>query len=474
MGKLEDLTYHENAAEMEYIMSRYLETLQFHYNDSEWISFPSLKRLLPFSTVEFYEFFVYLFPSCLQKESIYQEQVQEGSRYVPSLNTGQKVAFDEQVKAYNNEHLTCWKNAYPVLDQYLFPDLSPFEDINVDGEVDNSQKDCSSKLEKAIEEYYDRMEPLSRRRKAKAATPKQRTKSIHDAAVAFLSATSPSGLPVFWTRPHIIFCLVRSPLHRYWYDHKSRNWTLGRVIKDAYYQYPLPITCQSLQADRVLFMKIINICADICEKDKLTFPKSEWRELWECIQQSTECLSFHKDDMNSARYRFHSLYRYNPNGLPILDLWLDNKLASADAPVYIALWRTLINKFCNPSTKPNNELLAAFSTYQLHFKDPAFDEDLEPFFTPLCTKIKWNKIPLSPTDEEVKAACKALKQEVDPQESEEIVAAIKHDTAGAVAVRSLEIIHMEWLFLQRLCDQARRKLMEAVYLYLTNTVEDQA
>ena len=415
-AELGKLTYLKDASEMEYNMSRYLETLQFHYNDSEWISFSNLKRLLPFSTVEFYEFFAYIFPSCLHKESIYQEQVQEGCGYIPSLNAGQKDAFDEQVKAYNNEHLTCWMNAYSVLDQYLFPDFSLFEDIDVNGEVEDSQKDCSSKLEKAIKEYYNRMEPFSHRRRSKGHNASQRTASIHSAAVAFLSATLPSGSPVFWTRPHIIFCLVRSPRHRYWYNYESRRWKLSQVIDDAYYQYPLPITCQSLQSDRVLFLKIVNICADICKKGNLAFPKDERRELWECIQQSTECLSFHKDDMNSARYRFHALYKCSPNGFPILDHWLDKRLSSTDAPVYIALWRTLINKFLNLPAGPG-ELLAAFNDYQSHFKDPAFDEDLESFFTPLCSKIDWSKIPLSPTDEEIEAACKALKQNVSPEES---------------------------------------------------------
>ena len=98
----------------------------------------------------------------------------------------------------------------------------------------------------------------------------------------------------------------------------------------------------------------------------------------------------------------------------------------------------------------------------------------------LSSEIKWAGITLLPSAQELADINSAIKPRARNKEADAIRYGIRtmrrsaSDNKEALAAEKEQVrisfkrVWMEWLLLQCVCDQARRELMEAVYLYLSN------
>lgn len=472
LPKISKCSYERSPEEVEYLMKAWTDHVRLIWGDGEnFLDAKAMKGILGLSTVELYEFLAFvlrkLLPQCNRRDEW------SAVSYHPVLNNAQLAALSEQIKCFNRETFQCWKRALPVLEDYLHPNLEPFTNLKqAIFEAPDTQSESCGKLAKAFQRYLHYMEPSA----------KETDLFCKEAAEWFLSFSpnEKSGDKPFLASPHLIFHLFRSPIYRYVVHYEDRNWNLKRVIEDAYMRKPLPITLQSLEADTALFAAIVNICAEECTKVKTVFHKEEWYSLWQCIRQCVQCLRFQSSDLFSLRDSFVHVLYLRDLGTPVLDLWIEQKLTSG-APNYIQIWSVLINRLCNPSKTRSSILMDAVEAFRNNFVDPTVKGACTVHLLGLLSsEIKWAGITLLPSAQELADINSAIKPRARNKEADAIRYGIRtmrrpaSDNKEALAAEKEQVrisfkrVWMEWLLLQCVCDQARRELMEAVYLYLSN------
>lgn len=484
LGKI---SYSKEPQKAEAIMSEWLRTVTLKFGSSDPIpAWDLLNETFSFSVVECFEFFSCILPECIWLEQLQNSAIDLLSTYKPSLAKVQKDEFVQQIKVFKKADLSCWKLALPALKQCLDPDFKRFEqEPYFEPILDSSDlQACASTLKHAMKEYLTSMETGS-------SSTKQ---PLNELAAYFLNSCSGTDeTPLFLDQPHIIFQLFRSPLYRCIYQFEDRNWKMNRVIYNACVRYSLPITNQSLTADRKLFLAIIDICAKACAIMRIPFSKGPWVALWHCIEQSVQCLSFQIEDLFSVRHPMYPLLSFRDIGYPIFDVWIKQKLSEQHTPVYIAHWRSLIYKLCNPSRKQTNTLEQSIFTYRSLFESPTADENaVWRCLEPIATLISKNKIKAAPTEAEIKAIAKRKNVAVvlrtigeDGQTPQGPVIHLRARKgplplmkSGSMSskdtIRMVDMIHTEWLLLQCVCGQAQRELMETIYMFLTETKKDPA
>lgn len=473
-GDLDMIGYDEKPEEVEYIMTEWLRAQRFSWNnDLEWLSVDAIIQVLKFSTAELYEFLACILPECLFKEEQYRDLLATGTGYSAAINTAQLERFQYQIVCYHQEDLSQWKTALPVLGEYLHPDFAPFEDgCSADEITDNNQvlKNLQSELSEAFLTYLSHMEPSSS--KSNPTVLAKRTSEMHRMANWFLTAasggTGNNAEPfLFLTRPHLIFHLFRSPMHRYVTNYENRGWNLKRVIEDAYIRNPLPITNQSLNADQDLFLKIVDICMKMCQNAESAFPYDAWKALWKCIAQSVLCLQYQESDLVSASYGFIHVLSLREMGSPVIDKWIAEQL-TAEAPNYIGIWRAIVNKYCSLSRKETNKWIADVGKFRSSFESATtISDEIYSQLEVLCNQINWTGIRFLPPPNELAA----IDEHIRPRARKGTAAVIRSGQKGD-AEQQYKFLWMEWLLVQCVSDQARRELMESVYLYLTEAEKD--
>ena len=472
--QLDQATSREEAVA---IMLEWLKTVYLEFDNSVPTQAAAyLSSKVNFSIEELYAFLAHILPACLWKEQLYQEAKEQSSAYQPMLLSCQEKKFSQQVHAFQEEDLSVWKNAYSALKQYLSPPLERFRgNINELDAATDPMTECVKLLKATFEHYLAETEP----------NRKNRPPDLPEEAAIYFVESYDGKTPLFLDQPGIIFQVFRSPVHRYLYQRIDRNWNLERVIREACCEIVLPITIQSLDADRALFYGILKACEKGCAKHRLPFEKEAWESLWICIEQAVQCLPFQKEDLLSVEYRFRGLLRFHKGGYPLLDRYMEKQLMSENPPVYLALWRTLVNGCCAPSMSKRSEVYMNLSQqvqiYRTLFEDPTAEEaDLWPYLEKLCAQISWNKISVAPTRQEWNQISMKGEIPVGSRNKGKVYQVIrksclKTGTKGKgkkiksicnIGARDLELVWMEWLLLQMLCDQARRELMECVLLLL--------
>lgn len=474
----------ENAndpAAVELYAKQWLNHVTFTWGDGETESFLSPQKLqeaLGFPTIECYGFIAYILRDCLCRDAQYREW--SGAKYIPGLNNSQLKEFADQVSSFKKETFSQWEAALPVLKEYLHPDLKPFEKRKMDPFVsglDHVSKNAHcSRLKTIFRSYLAEMEPESDLLKSCSKdedTPESNQDRLLNMAEWFLSFRRGNDPPLFLNRPHLIFALFRSPLHRYISNYENRSWVPYRVIEEACVSQPLPITNQSLKMDTALFSTIVDVCESACKQAGIPFPAEAWMSLWHCIEQCVQCLNFQIGDLSSVKnYFIHPLY-LNEEYIPVLDQWIEQRLTSRD-PNAIRIWHAFMKKCCNPSSKQIGTWQEAVDRFRDLFEDVETDSDcIKNHLDHLCSKIKWTGITVLPPPEELaainqnvkprarKGVADLLRNGIDPQKKDQIHAAFKR-------------LWVEWLLIQCVCEQARRELMEAVYLYLTKAKQGPA
>lgn len=300
-------------------MSAWTDHVRFTWGWGEdFLDAKTLKETLELSAAELYEFLAFVLRQHLLKRR--QRDEWSAVAYQPALNNSQLDAFAKQISRFQSEDLSRWKNALPVLGEYLHPNLEPFANLTYSvSESEETLSGSCAKLALAFQGYLKRMEPSE--------------KSITDfclkAAEWFLtfSPNKKVGDKPFLASPHLIFHLFRAPVYRHVVNFENRNWKLKRVIEDAYLWNPLPITPQSLDADAKLFHTIVDVCAKECRKSGCDFQEDAWNALWDCISQCVHCLQFQIGDLFSVRDDFlHTLY-LRDLGAPVLDAWIEQQIS---------------------------------------------------------------------------------------------------------------------------------------------------
>lgn len=458
---------------------QWLDHATFTWGDGETESSLSPQRLqeaLGFPAIECYGFIAYVLSDCLCKDEQYREW--GSAEYTPGLDSSQLKDFEAQLSSFKKETLSRWKAALPVLKEYLHPDLGPMKkrakSTFTSGSPGLSEEAACKKLQKIFQEYLRQMEPSRRNASMSTEDTDGRTR-LSRMAEWFLSS-SPEGSPsddvmdrpFFMDRPHLIFGLFRSPVHRYIFNWENRAWNPLYAIRDACEEFPLPITSQSIDEDTKLFRGIVNICADMCRQNHIPFQKDAWDALWDCIEQCVRCLTFQIGDLFSVRNGFTYTLYLGAEGAPVLDRWIEGKLTSG-APNYILIWRALIKNRCKPSPrlfKIKEQWTKDIDDYRSFFEEASVNSgDALAHLDNLSSKINWTGIPFLPPSKELAAICSAIK----PGSRKGTADMIRHGWSGKEAqVRNeFQRLWMEWFLIQCVCDQAQRELMEVVYLYLT-------
>lgn len=257
------------------------------------------------------------------------------------------------------------------------------------GEITHSIQRCSDKLSATFQTYCTCVE-----QSGNDAVPK-----FASWVLSFINGASDSFF--FMSRPHLIFHLFRSPVHRYLFNYENRNWNLKHVIENASIANPLPITAQSLAAGIKLFNTIVEVCPEGCRECNIPFQEGPWLDLWDCIAQCVQCLPFQSGDLFSVKNGFiHSLY-LSDKGAPVLDAWIEKKLTSTP-PNYILIWRALMNKFGILTCARNDQWHQELDKFRSLFEDVSVNsDDISAHLTSLCEQIKWTGIQILPSSEEL-------------------------------------------------------------------------
>lgn len=489
-GDLSKISYNEDPAEVEHCMMQWIKTTQFCWGDGEYLFNDVMQKTLDFTTVELFEFLANILPRCFSAYDMWRKSIVD-SHYCPSINTAQIDLLRKQIRQYQKEDLSQWVTALPALGQYLDPDLKQFESGCTSSEIDRDDsmlKALYFKLQNAFFAYFKRMEPASS--KGGKTVYEKHKREVHHMAEWFLTATpddSASEHLLFSECPHLIFHLFRSPVHRYIFNYEDRGWDLKRVIEDAYFRYPLPITNQSLQADEELFGRIVDVCAEMCESRNIVFHRETWEALWGCIAQSVQCLSFEEYDLFTARQGFTHIWHLRNMGAPVVDKWISKKLTS-EAPNYISIWRRLINQY-DMSTSGAGRWDQSRATFRKYFESSTTTvSSVYNYLSRMCNKINWTGIPFLPSPEELSKIDKGI----HPRARNGHAAVIRNGVGvrkklGADAKKKeIEYVNrskerantqfkhlwMEWLLVQCVCHQAQRELMESIWLYLKRSRHD--
>lgn len=398
-----------------------------------------------------------------------------GADYHPALANEQESAFLEQVEAFHQSTLSEWRIALPALKQYLYPDLTRFQHRFAERSgTEGRWTRYINRLTCAFRRYLDQMEFF--------VSPNV---NANDIAYYFICKSFlKSKQPVYLDRPDIIFQIFRSPVHRCLYQ---GGWAVADAIWDGCVCRPLPITVQSLSADRELFQEIISICFEACAKCSLSFSREPWDALWMCIEACVQCLPYQVTDLFSVQYMFRQLLKFRRSGYPILDRWLEQKLYTESNPIYIAHWRALVKKLhiiSKHQSKDTDLWLDSICAYRKLLESPQTDDsDIFPVIEPLAAKVPRNQIPTIPDQTELERIIAKLNQSAD--ETSRIPPLKKRSRRGPLAAmqgarmstyykttdaaRAIDAVHTEWLLLQCVCGQAQRELMETIYLLLTKT-----
>lgn len=438
-----------------------------------------------FTTKESYEFFSGILLPCMEREKQYQICRDHVRCYEPVLYADQEPEWEQQAHNFSSEDLSLWHRALPALELYLKPDLNRFGSSACLGDIsDTANSRYQICLEKAFTSYLKRMESGNR------------VANVEELVTCFVCSTCgiDNEMPLFMDMPSVIFHLFRSPVYYRFYEYEELNWNLRKTVENSCVCFPLPITCQSLEADKELYLSIVDVCEGYCNDHNVTFDAPSWRALWECIQQCVLCLSFRKEDLFTVRYTLRNLLKFRKKGYPLLDQMLLTKLELGDASAYISLWRALINKklrakstfekvdasIDTPADKwyskgvrdrRLNEFSETVSQYRRLFEDAETDiEQISECLWPLCASTHFNKISFLPDREEWDEL--GREWDIKPWGRNGSASAIRDtreipprlDTQDTAYIpRSVDMILTEWLVLQCSCDQAQREMMTVIY-----------
>lgn len=469
----------------EAIMERWLKTVRLTFDGQTTVlGLDYLQAKLEFTVEESYKFFSEILLPCMSQEKEYQICRERTRPYEPVLYADQEPEWRRQIDEFGSEDLSLWRRALPALEQYLKPDLSRFgRGACLGDSSDTAGSRYQTLLGNAFSSYLEHLEP------------ENQAADVEAMAAYFVCSTCgvDDETPLFMDMPAVIFQLFRSPVYRYFYQYEDRNWNLRKTVENSCVRFPLPITCQSLEADKELYLAIVDICEGYCHVQDVTFDAPSWRALWGCIGQCVRSLSFRKEDLFTVRYTLRNLLRFRKKGYPLLDQILSDKLESGDSSAYISLWRTLINKKlrskvtfeksdssidtptderCLKSVRDRrlDEFSETVSQYRRLFENPETDiEQISDCLWPLCAGTGFNKIAFLPDREEWKEL--ACEWDLCPRARKGPISTIQsardpHAQMDAQEVthipRSVDMILTEWLMLQCSCDQAQREMMTVI------------
>ena len=419
---------------------------------------PEFSEKMRYTVAGLFEFFAYILKECIWQEELYQECKNEGAVYVPVIDEAQKDDFMMQNEDFQNEDLPEWKKALPAMKQFLAPSIRHEMKLNRIKVADTEVTSLSEIFKKHLSNECGNEVTLNK---------KSENKKVADSAAQFFLRYVGRENSIFIDQPHIIFYIFRSPCYRNSCKRiLDTRWPVKKVIRYACIEYPMPITVASLDADTTLFNGILDVCDSVCRANNIQFHIDHWHMWWSCMQQTVKCLSFQISDLIMVQDGFRKLLKYPIEGYRVLDNWLNERIMHKGPFAYASMWSTLLNRYCHLERVCSSKFQESCKSYKEIFVSPKADlSDVEKCIEPLCADIGWNKIHIVPTELEIEK----IKDQVDEEKIQQILHTIKGHDEEKNNLQMLKLTLMEWVVLQHICEQSRRKLIECVVQLLSDT-----
>ena len=323
-------------------------------------------------------------------------------KHTPCISSKQLIEFEKQINDFKKEDLSAWKNARSVLKEWYAPNTDFLDQYRRSDLTNCELLDPFRKaLSSAIRNYYAYIE----------GNVDSATNHHEELANLFFSGPKVNGFssPEFMKHPVIIFQIIRSPVYRYLYD-ESRAWSIKRAVHDAF-TYVRPISIETLQAEENLYHEILHVCEKACNEYNITtFSTVPWENLWTCIKQTVNCLSYGFENLLSPPILFKSGYQDFHRFFPILDTWLRDKFSEENRLYEVDLWKTIHNAMKGKATKDSrsfHEESVALYRKQFISSKPDYDFLLKLLYQ-FAGEFGWNKIAVVPTMEELELTAEDL------------------------------------------------------------------
>lgn len=404
-----------------------------------------------------YELFWYLgdiLPQCLGYIN--------DKKYVPRLADAQIESFQQHLDEYNCFELTSWAPAIPYLRRLFTPDIEEWRGIvknTLDG--GHTSEDLYNKFCEVFSKYVE---------DTTGKNPKntvQKRKMISKLA-GVLCSSAPGENEICLEKPEIIFFLVRSPAKNSIIE-SEKGYAIEKDLRCA---VRVPITRNTFESDKRLFLSIL----DVCNEWKEVEGYEEWRMIWnELLPRIMKCVQMGAANLlQYGRTTFYLMFEDQEKGRAF-DSWAKSSLEGKN-PAFnhiickyffqdekrIEKLSLQLEKYFRVITDPLGELCQIFDSSDEEFSEDTpennvlnSDKDLlEELMENVSNSITWNRVSVSPDSTTIK---RIVGTRNENEITKEWVRSKKKMFADIV---------VEWVVLQNAVYIAMKDLIECICLVL--------
>ena len=377
--------------------------------------------------------------------------------YTPHIPASLAKAFHEQLREMKEFNL---RQQYPSspdqLKRLVHPSISYKSKLNMLEEIPMLET-LYQQLYEDFQAYRDndQIHPLQ----GKDETLKELSR--HFIYFSFWDKNEKRRRPYYLDQPELILYLFRSP--RYKDIPRLEKSGLGVILRAG---LDFPIICSALPATEKLFNSILSVCEQGCDSFDMDFDRAAWENAWKLFACSVRCVQYDVRSLLTFPSLFTAYLLRDQDARSALDRWLDEKLSSPQAA-------SVFSKFF--TTAVNNKV-----SKKLYY--PMIDRYKEVFINPkqqhtrdqydaieaVSTSFRWNKISVIPntmTDtvpDRDTMSFNQFKKSVKDSDSNRLDQERSKDNIN----QDIHNVVTEWAFLQHICDQSARKLLDTAVILL--------
>lgn len=272
---------------------------------------------------ELFWYLGYILPECLGHIN------DEAEGYTPRLADDKRGLFQKQLEKYEQLKLESWTPMLQYLRRLFFPDADDLECI-----VRNTLKgtcleeDLKNKLFEAFTAYTKETtgEDLKRGNQA--------SKRIDELATVFCSSNSESQKMICLERPEVIFFLFRAPEKKS-VRYPEKGYSIKRDLKRA---SRVPIASSTFEADKRLFLSILEVCNEWKKIEGYT----EWRLIWnELLPQVLKCVHLGVGNLVYYNRKTSYILLEREKKREHLDFWVKSNVERSAPPFYCDICNSL-------------------------------------------------------------------------------------------------------------------------------------
>lgn len=403
-----------------------------------------------------------------------------GRKPKPVIAHHQLEELNKQIDAFLqrdscHDVLSPWKDAGNLLNSYVSFDIDKYSNISKDGNNNlNGLDDCYELFSESFERYFSTIFPGKNKYTSEEDEQEPEEKMSDMLADFFLYRVSSDRKPLLINQPLTIYRIAHSPAHRNICSEKNSVNKISQMIQSCNSDKSFPIFKKFLNAEADLYRNIIDACALCCGHLHIDFDRKRWENLWECIKQSVNFLSYEYGDLLSPPVLFKSAYHDFHHFFPILDQWLRDRLSDTDDPFEPALWLRIYKSFENTSDQDDFEK-EYLIPYRRMFTSTTPDlEELVSKLNSLATRISWNNITRLPTVEELGRADEKIPfkhKKTSSEQLEKYVEIVRYAFSEEKPIggyfdrndiKEIQLVMTEWILLQQICYQTQFNLFRAI------------